>query len=116
MSKTGEYLDTVKNQQLGHYTRWNYKNKQFAYSAYSNSVYAISITDIEGTFRKQYTNSHYDIRPVWGPGNTIILFNRQTEDNQKQQLYLVDTVTGNVQQYIDPAAINGADQIIDAAY
>jgi hypothetical protein len=128
MSKTGEYISQIKNPYLvliningvtqkgPYYSNWNYKIKQFVYSAISNSSYAISVTDIDGTFRKQYTSQHYDTRPVWGPENSVIFFNRQTDDSEREQLYFVNTVTGYVQQFIDPALINGADQIIDAAY
>lgn len=130
MSKTGEYISQIKNPNLvlinknginekaAYYTNWNYKNKKVVYSAseIQQKEYAISITDIVGTFRKQYTSSYYDTRPVWGPGNSIIFFNRQTDSYQPTQLYYVDTVTGEIRQFIDPNIINGADQIIDAAY
>ena len=130
MSKTGEYISQIKNPHLvliningvtkkgPLYTNWNYKYKQFAYSAINvdQTGYAISTTDIVGTFYKQYTSLHYDTRPVWGPDDSIIFFNRRTEDNEKEQLYFVNTVTGLVEKFIDPNIINGADQIIDAAY
>ena len=51
-----------------------------------------------------------------GPGNSIICFNRQTDSNQPIQLYYVNTVTGDVRQFIDPNIISGADQVVDAAY
>jgi len=117
MSKSGEYFSSLKNQHLGHNTNWNYENKQFAYSGIiNNSIFAIFVTDIEETFRKQYTNSHYDTRPVWGPDNSIIFFNRQADSNQLVQLYYVNIVTGDVRQFINPAIISGADYILDAAY
>jgi Tol biopolymer transport system component len=130
MSKSGEYISQIRNPNLvliningvnekaAYFTNWNYKNKQVLYSAsdISQKGYAISITDIEGTYNKQYTSSYYDTRPVWGPDNSIIFFNRQIDSNQPAQLYYVDTVTGVVRQFIDPNIINGADQIMDAAY
>jgi len=130
MSKSGEYISQIKNPHLvliningitkkgPLYTNWNYQNKQFAYSSinYDQMGYAISTTDVEGTYYKRHTNSYYDTRPVWGPDNSIIFFNRQTDSNQPAQLYFVNTVTGDVRQFIDPNKINGADQIIDAAY
>ena len=115
MSKAGEYFSSIKPR-LGHYVIWNYKIKQFVFSSTNNSGYAISTTDVEGTYYKQHTNSYYDTRPVWGPDNSIIFFNRQTDSNQPAQLYFVNTVTGDVRQFIDPNKINGADQIVDAAY
>jgi hypothetical protein len=115
MSKSGEYFSQIKPH-LGHYINWNYEIKQFVFSTTINSGYAISTTDIEGTFYKQYTSLHYDTRPVWGPDNSIIFFNRRTDNSEIEQLYFVNTVTGIIRQFIDPNIINGADQIIDAAY
>ena len=94
MSKAGEYFSSIKPR-LGHYVNWNYKIKQFVFSSTNNSGYAISTTDVEGTYYKQHTNSYYDTRPVWGPDNSIILFNRKTDSNQPAQLYFVNTVTGD---------------------
>ena len=79
MSKSGEYFSQIINPNLvlinkdginekaAYYSNWNYKIKQVVYSAsdVSQKGYAISITDIDGTYNKQYTSLYYDTRPVW---------------------------------------------------
>lgn len=130
MSKSGEYISQITNPHLvlinengvtkkGAYDiYWNHQIKQFVYSAINTDQigYAISATDIEGTFYKQYTNSNYDTRPIWGPNNSILYFNRQPDLMQKKQLYFINTISGSINQFIDPSVINGAVQIVDATY
>ncbi|MDD5766130.1 MAG: hypothetical protein PHW79_07810 [Candidatus Marinimicrobia bacterium] len=130
ISKTGEYLSQINNPHLvlinkngitqkgAYYLRWNELNQQFVYSAINSDQegFAISITNIDGSFYKQYTSTKFDTRPIWGPGNSIIFFNRQIEYDDEEQLYMINTTTGQVEKFINPANIDGADQIVDAAY
>ena len=102
------------------YVSWNETKQRFlyAYLDSTQSAYRISTTNEAGTFKKEYTHSHYDEYPVWGPDN-MVFFNRvdRRDDNYYNEgTYLLNTVSRKSGKLINLIHIDSAVVFMNASY
>lgn len=93
---------------------WNDKRKLLAF-AYSNSAfpgYKIAVTNLDGSYYREYTTGNYiDDHPRWGPDGEFILFDRRGIQDYEYTDYrtmLLNLETGQVREFVEPEVIDGA--------
>jgi len=133
--KEGQYLDWVDNPHIQTAEEtlqqkrvgiWGYNSQrslflisEFSFKGGRNYMF-ISVTNLIGTFYRQYVETLSGDKPVWGPEAKYILFtkkyNSKAGPEARSTIMVIDCITGEVRELIDPNIINGAVALRNPGY
>ena len=128
MDLEGNYLSYIDNPHLewinhngvnkkaAYHPDWNNELGLFVYAEIDSTVpgFKIAVTDLHGSYYRAYTSGNYiDDHPTWGPEGLSILFQRRNLQDYSgpDKMMLLDLETGQVQEFVKPAAIDGVTSL-----
>ena len=81
---------------------WNSESELLVYSENGK----ISVTNLDGSYYRNYTQGNRDYYPVWGPEGKTVLFQRGSE--LRGRIMVLNVETGEVREFVIPETIDNA--------
>ncbi len=105
------------NKKVAYNPEWNDDSGLFAFAETDSTLagYRIAVTDLYGTCYKSYTNGLYiDDHPAWGPDGQTVFFHRRkvTDTIGPYKVMQLNLQTGEINEFVKPAVIDGATELL----
>ena len=120
MDTAGRHLCYLDHPYLTGAIEWNRARRLFVFSQQGPGYPGrkIAVTNLDGSSYKTYTSGKYrDDHPAWGPGGGVILFDRTHSGSyEPEKVMVLKLKTGQVWEFVEPSAIDGATELMYPHY